>query len=701
MSWENRAGTIDGAEPLYRETLDLRSQVLGTKHRDTLTSMNNLAFVLDKLRRYGEAEPLYRETLDVRREVLGTKNPDTLTSTNNLAFVLDEQGRYGEAEPLYREALDLRREVLGPKNPDTLTSMNNLASMLQRQGRYGEAEPLYRESLDLRRQVLGLNHRDTIGSVNNLATVLVRLGRYGEAEPMFREALDLNRQVLGPKHPNTLVSISNLGGVLLSQERYSDAERLYREALDLYRELLGSKGHSTLICMNGLAFALVREGRYRDAEPLLREALESSRQVLGPHHPDTLATMNNLASMLASQGRYGEAEPLYRDALDLNRQAIGQKHPDTLVSMNNLAFALDSQGRYGDAEPLYREALDLSREVLGANHPNTLVTQLNLTVDLAAQDRVADAVALHRQMEPWILDRLGVELYTTESASVRRQMVASQSNYQDVALTLAQLPGAGAAGSEMAASALLRFKGLAVEEDAYLARLAQRGEDEHIRAVAGELQGLHAQMARLVQGKASAQGFNNLDPKEIVNLTARVDAKQLELGRLSRSYGTSLQVRNASLKDLRDHLAERSALLDMRLYHRIDFKTATPVPARLVGVLITPTGDIAVRDLGPADEIDAKVNILLSGSPEAAEGAATALYQQLRAAVRARSSPWPEASLCRPRRSAESGVVWPVARPGRTADDGSPGFAAGADRPRSIAAGCGQARQGSGRDRRH
>jgi hypothetical protein len=244
-----------------------------------------------------------------------------------------------------------------------------------------------------------------------------------------------------------------------------------------------------------------------------------------------------------------------------------------------------------------------------------------LTFDLEAQGQVAAAIALHREMGLLILDRLGVELYTTESAKMRRQMVASQSTYQDVALTLAQLPGAGVAGSEMATSALLRFKGLAVEEDAYLVQLAHSGKDAQIRAVAAELQSLHAQMARLSQGSASAQ--------DVADLTARMDAKQLELGRLSHKYAASLQVRSAGLKELRDHLAERSALLDMRLYHRVDFKTGTFGAARLAGILIPPSGDIAVRDLGPADETGANVSLSLFGSPAAAGKAATALYQQL------------------------------------------------------------------------
>ena len=45
--------------------------------------------------------------------MLGPRHPDTLSSLNNLAGLYEDQGRYGEAEPLYREALQACREVHG------------------------------------------------------------------------------------------------------------------------------------------------------------------------------------------------------------------------------------------------------------------------------------------------------------------------------------------------------------------------------------------------------------------------------------------------------------------------------------------------------------------------------------------------------------------------------------------------------------
>jgi len=141
----------------------------------------------------------------------GETDQDTLTSINNLAFLYQSQGRYGEAEPLYKRCLQLREEILGPKHPDTLTSINNLALLYNSQGRYGEAEPLYKRCLQLSEEVLGPKHPDTLTSINNLAFLYESQGRYGEAEPLYKRCLQLSEEVLGPKHPDTLTRINNLG----------------------------------------------------------------------------------------------------------------------------------------------------------------------------------------------------------------------------------------------------------------------------------------------------------------------------------------------------------------------------------------------------------------------------------------------------------------------------------------------------------
>ena len=73
---------------------------LGLEHPSTLARQNKIGNVLHLQGKYEEAEVIHRETLDVKTRVLGPELPDTLTSMANLVSTYRNQGRWKEAEEL-------------------------------------------------------------------------------------------------------------------------------------------------------------------------------------------------------------------------------------------------------------------------------------------------------------------------------------------------------------------------------------------------------------------------------------------------------------------------------------------------------------------------------------------------------------------------------------------------------------------------
>jgi CHAT domain-containing protein/Flp pilus assembly protein TadD len=390
-------GRAPEAEPPLRQALAVFEEVLGPRHPRTAQSWNNLAVNLDDQGRYKEAEPLLRKALAAFEEVLGRKHPDTARSCNNLAYNLAAQGRAKEAEPLYRQALAIREKVLGPRHPDTAESYNNLAGNLDDQGRPQEAEPLYRKALAACEEAHGPRHPHTALIYHNLASNLDDQGRAKAAEPLYRKALAIQEEVLGPRHPDTATSYNNLAANLQDQGRPKEAEPLYRQALALREQVLGRKHPVTARSYNNLATDLAAQGRPKEAEALLRRALAIQEEVLGLRHRDTATSYNNLAYDLQAQDRAKEAEPLLRQALAVCEEVLGRKHPDTAQSYNNLAVNLQAQGRAKEAEPLCRKALAVWEEVLGPRHPHTAFGYNNVACNLGAQGRAQEAEPLFRQ----------------------------------------------------------------------------------------------------------------------------------------------------------------------------------------------------------------------------------------------------------------------------------------------------------------
>jgi len=99
--------------------------------------------------RYEAANDMDAVALGVRDALLGKEHPSTLTSVSNLAAVLQNQGKYEAAEAMNRRALEGREKVLGKEHPSTLTSVSNLAAVLQNQGKYEAAEGRERELLEV------------------------------------------------------------------------------------------------------------------------------------------------------------------------------------------------------------------------------------------------------------------------------------------------------------------------------------------------------------------------------------------------------------------------------------------------------------------------------------------------------------------------------------------------------------------------
>ena len=174
---------------------------------------------------YRTAVTIAEQTYHFAEQKLGPEHPDTLSSVNNLAFLYRAQGRYGEAEPLYQRALAAREKVLGPEHPQTLNSVNNLALLYESRGRYGEAEPLLRRALAGHEKALGPEHPDTLNVQLNYAVVLLNLGQpkrtlqlLERMEPRLLElaALQLRHTQQESVRRLFLSNLSNFQGVVLT-----------------------------------------------------------------------------------------------------------------------------------------------------------------------------------------------------------------------------------------------------------------------------------------------------------------------------------------------------------------------------------------------------------------------------------------------------------------------------------------------------
>ena len=124
-------GRFELAEPLFKQVVASEAKTHEKDDPRRLKTLHNYAGQLQRLEKLDEAEATLNEVLDLRRQVLGPEHIDTLATLGELAAVYQLQGRYDEAEHLRLQTLDVNRRVLGGEHPETLKTISNLAALLR------------------------------------------------------------------------------------------------------------------------------------------------------------------------------------------------------------------------------------------------------------------------------------------------------------------------------------------------------------------------------------------------------------------------------------------------------------------------------------------------------------------------------------------------------------------------------------------
>jgi tetratricopeptide (TPR) repeat protein len=186
-------GSLGRAEQLARQGLAEAEKAFGPVHRNTETSLSNLALVMRFQKRYEASEKYYRRALALREKLLGEAHPSTALLMLNLGDVLQAQKKYAEAERMQRVVLPVFEKAHGD-DPKTAAALNNLGANLQVQGRYKEAEPVLRRALAMKERTLGAMSQSVAHTVANLAEVCEALGRKDEALKLRARVLEIHKQ---------------------------------------------------------------------------------------------------------------------------------------------------------------------------------------------------------------------------------------------------------------------------------------------------------------------------------------------------------------------------------------------------------------------------------------------------------------------------------------------------------------------------
>ena len=92
---------------MRKRLLRLYSQTLGAEHMDTAIIAHNLAMLYHSWGKLGQAEPYYKRSLKVKTQVLGQRHPEVMTLLGHYTAMLYQMNRGAEAEQLRSSAVQI------------------------------------------------------------------------------------------------------------------------------------------------------------------------------------------------------------------------------------------------------------------------------------------------------------------------------------------------------------------------------------------------------------------------------------------------------------------------------------------------------------------------------------------------------------------------------------------------------------------
>jgi len=365
------------------------------------------------------------------------------------------------------------------------------------------------------------------------AALLLAAGKYPEAEALYRRAeavLATDPQLAGDFQLD--IVHSSLAQVLLRQNRLLEAEVEARRALLSVLAKRGRYSSYAARALQSLVAVLLEQGRYRESETLARAAVDIYVRIgAAPDATLFARARGQLAIALELQGHYQEALVEY----DAIRDAFVRTSSTELVSY---AEVLLRTGHGDRALERLSVALERSKRLKGEAHRDTAAIRGALAQTYAAKGDTALALHEFREATPILLTRsFDLDEEMTRPLADHRLVVMLDS-YIGLLADIKSTPLEREAGIDATAEAfrladITRGRSVqraitagaarATAHSPALADLVRRTQDAR-----RQINVLHGLLANLLSQPSDQQ-----DPKEITDLTSRIDALRRALETLT------------------------------------------------------------------------------------------------------------------------------------------------------------------------
>lgn len=564
----NDAGKFDKAVELANRALEIRVKTLGPGHTNVAASLRLLGTVYLTKGDLTRAAEFLQRAEEVTTKASRVDTLDYADILHGLAGVAFSKGDHGQAEQLNLRALSIREKIATPESLPVVDSLFNLAMLYRVVNDLPKAEQFFLRAIAIREKLQGMDHADLGQVLNNLGLLYYGAGDYDSAEPIMQRALAIREGAFGPDHRLVGTVVNNLGLVEWKRRNYEKAEAYHRRSMAVFEK------------------------------------------VNGPESYGVGSSLHNLGIIYKESGQnYPKAEEYYQRALAIWEKLFGD-NSNTANALASLGLLYEAMGDFDRAEKFHLRAHAIYEKVLGPNNHYTTLSLRALADVYAVKGDIAQSMEYRRRLNA--IEEKIIPLNLTIGSERQKIAYFTQLEKPDQAISFhARLAADNGPARDLAATKVLQRKGRildALSENLLALRRRFNPED---RALLDKLADINSRLSRLVLG-----GPQITSPEEHQNQVKALEGERekLEAEISRRSAGFYEVSRPVTLATVQAAIPTDAALIEFAAYRPVDLRAADDKKRygepHYVVYLIRRQGEVRWAELGPAKEIDARVDAL-------------------------------------------------------------------------------------------
>ncbi|HYR57787.1 MAG TPA: tetratricopeptide repeat protein, partial [Chthoniobacteraceae bacterium] len=274
-----RAGKMDEAAPLFRESRQAHEIAFGASDPATLRSIADLWTCYDETRQPALALEVARELAARTESALGADAPAAISIFDRLAQLCLTLGDKRDAAKWCRRALDGRRRHFGDGSAESLDALAQAAAWFEDARDFQTAAELRTERLGAVERKFGSESDATASACGELAMCYFRQRDLRSARGMFDQQLTLIAKRAGVESAGALTAVARLGDVAMAARDWPAAVRERERLATGCARHFGSEHleHGRALLLLGEALLATNanaraETALRDAQRIIRSA---------------------------------------------------------------------------------------------------------------------------------------------------------------------------------------------------------------------------------------------------------------------------------------------------------------------------------------------------------------------------------------------------------------------------------------------